>query len=120
MATQTIAVPHVISFPAVQPPEKITQSELELLLALRHRAAQLDRQVTAAEISIMDRLRIGASVEDGQHSASIKESNRRSVGWKEIAERLAVRAFGQKKGKLYCARVLAATKPSTSFSFELS
>jgi hypothetical protein len=119
MATQTIAVPRVISFPAVQIPQTVTQSELELLLSLRNRAAQLESQIDSAEASILARLRTGASVEDGQHSASAKESSRRSVSWREVAERLAVRAFGQRKGELYCPRVLASTKPSKCYSLEI-
>jgi hypothetical protein len=119
MATQILAVPQVISFPAVNAPEKITQAEIELLLSLHGRAAQLEKQINAAESSIMARLSIGASVEDGQHAASVKESSRRSVAWREISERLAIRAFGQKKGEMYCPRVLASTKPSKSFSLEI-
>jgi hypothetical protein len=119
MATATIAAPAVISFPAVKIPQTVTQTELELVRALRGRAAQLEAQIDSAEASILARLRTGASVEEGQHSASIKESSRRSVSWREVAERLALRAFGQKKGEMYCPRVLASTKPSKSYSLEI-
>jgi type II secretory pathway component PulJ len=120
MATAMLSAYSVISFPAVQTPEEISQNEITLLLSLQSRAAQLEKQIDAAENAIMDRLRLGASVEDGQHSASIKESSRRSVSWRDVAERLAVRAFGHKKGELYCPRVLASTKPSKSYSLEIA
>jgi hypothetical protein len=119
VATQIVSTNSVIPFPAVQIPQTVTQSEIELLLALRDRATQLEKQIRNAESSIMARLSIGASVEDGQHSAGIKESGRRSVSWREVAERLAIRAFGQKKGEMYCPRVLASTKPSKTFSLEI-
>lgn len=119
MATAILSARPVISFPAVQTPEQITQIELELLASLHSRAAQIEKQIDDAESSIMMRLRVGASVEHGQHSAFIKESSRRSVSWREVAERLAIRAFGQKKGELYCPRVLASTKPQKSFSLEI-
>jgi hypothetical protein len=115
MATQTIAAPSTcIPFPAVQ--IQITQNKIELLLSLRNRARQLASQIEEAEASMLDRLRAGASVESGEHTAEIKESSRRSVAWREVAERLAVRAFGRKRGELYCPKVLAATKPTTSHS----
>jgi hypothetical protein len=107
VATQIVQQSAVIPFRAVQIPQTITQTELE-------------PQIESAEASILTRLRTGASVEDGQHSASIKESSRRSVSWREVAERLAIRAFGQTKGEMYCPRVLASTKPSKSFSLQIS
>jgi hypothetical protein len=120
MAIQTLALPQVISFPSVRAAEPITQSELALLVSLTARAKQIEKQIEDAEASIMARLRVGGRVEDGQHCASIKESSRRSVAWKEICETLAIRAFGQKKGEMYCPRVLASTKPSKSFSLQIS
>jgi hypothetical protein len=119
MATQIVTHSAVIPFPAVQIPQSVTQSELELLLSLRNRAAKLEKEIDSAETSILARLRTGACVEDGEHSASVKESSRRSVSWREVAERLAIRAFGQHKGELYCPRVLASTKPSKSYSLEI-
>ena len=116
MAIQTIAVHSVISFPAIQIPEPVTQSELALLVSLSARAKQIEKQIEDAESSIMERLQAGASVEEGEHVAGIKETSRRSVSWREVAERLAVRAFGKRKGELYCPRVLAHTEPSTSLS----
>jgi len=119
MATQIVQQSAVIPFPAVQIPQAVTQTELELVRALRSRAAQLESQIDSAEASILARLRTGASIEDGILNASIKESSRRSVSWREISERLAIRVFGQRKGEMYCPRVLASTKPSKSFSLEI-
>jgi hypothetical protein len=119
MATQIVQQYAAIPFPAVRIPQTVTQNELELLLSLRDRAAKLENEIDSAEASILARLRTGASVEDGTHAASVKEASRRSVSWRDVAERLAIRAFGHKKGELYCPRVLASTKPSKSYSLEI-
>jgi hypothetical protein len=79
VAMQMVQQSAVIPFPAVQVPQTVTQTELELVRALRSRAAQLEAQIESAETSILARLRTGASVEDGTHTASVKESSRRSV-----------------------------------------
>lgn len=114
MATQS--VPHVISFPLLPKTETISQSELGLLLSLRDRADKIAADVAAAELSIRKRLASGACVEPGTHSASLKEWTRRSVSWKEVAERLAVLHFGARKGAQYAGRVLAGTRPTVSTS----
>jgi hypothetical protein len=111
MATQILPACATIPFPAIQA-EQISQQEIALLLSLRNRARQLAEQVEAAETVVFDRLCAGASVESGEHSAIIKESSRRPVSWREVAERLAVKAFGKKCGELFCPKVLAGTKPS--------
>jgi hypothetical protein len=102
----------VVPFPA--PPQSITQLELAALLSLRGRLHQLEEQVTTAEQSIQARLEAGSSVECGDHVARLKTNSRRNVAWKEVAVRLAERL--KLDGDLYCARVLAATKPTKSIS----
>lgn len=111
-STQT--VPHVIAFPQTSPVEKITQLELDMLLNLRLRASQLETQIESAEKSIIDRLRGGTIVEDGNHVAEVKRTARRSPAWKQITRRLAKR-LGLDPDQ-YCSNVIAHTKPSESFS----
>jgi predicted phage gp36 major capsid-like protein len=114
MATQT-NVPQlnqqsklaIVPFPA---PQAITQLELTALLSLRARFNQLEKQIETAESSIKTRLEAGCSIEEGDHHAELKENFRRNVSWKDVASRLADRL--KLNGATYCARVLAATKPT--------
>ena len=118
MATQILAAPAAIPFPATKDTQ-VSQFEITALLSLRNRARQLTDQIETAEAEILDRLLSGAPVEPGEHSAEIRESSRRSVSWREVAEHLAVKAFGRKRGELYCPKVLAATKPSMTRSLSI-
>lgn len=117
MATATKAIPFVV--PAQPSPnvESITQAELTLLLSLRGRLHQLETQVEAAEQSIQQRLEQGASVELGDHTATLDTSYRRNVSWKSVAERLAYRC--KLDGNAFTARVLAATRPTPVVSLEI-
>jgi hypothetical protein len=101
-------------------PETITQLEIGALLSLRNRSRQLDEQIATAEQALRTRLEAGALIELGSHSAELKESHRRSVSWREVAERLADRLYGHGKGDGYCERVLRGTKPSRIISLLLS
>jgi hypothetical protein len=113
MATLGKSIPFVVprEIPAPQP---VTQLELTALLSLRCRLSQIEVQVKQAEQSIKARLEDGCSVEVGDHVASLKENFRRSVAWKDVVVRLANRL--KMDGELYCARVLASTKPTRSVS----
>ena len=114
MATQSViqsSKSPVVTFPG-PPVELITQLELAAILSLRNRARQLEEQVADAEASIRVRLELHAAVEDGEHTVELKESSRRSVAWRVVAERLADRVFGKGKGDSYCERVLHATRPT--------
>jgi len=102
----------VVLLPA--PPQSITQLELAALLSLRGRLHQLEEQVEAAEQSIQARLEVGSSVECGDHVAKLKTNSRRNVAWKEIVVRLADRL--KMDGEVYCARVLASTKPTKTIT----
>jgi hypothetical protein len=42
----------------------------------------------------------------------LKESSRRSVAWRVVAERLGDRLYGNGRGEGYCDRVLQSTHPS--------
>jgi len=115
-------VSHVVPFPQSVPTvpakEPITQLEIELLLSLRSRVAQLQEQIASEEAAFRARIEAGASVEPGQHKAELKESWRRNVSWKSVCIRLARRL--KLDGAAYCARVLASTRPSRSVSLEIS
>jgi len=113
MATQTL--PHVVQFPQSVPAvEPITQLELELFLSLCNRLKQLESQVVTEEAALKARLESGATVDPGVHVAELKESFRRNVSWKDVVIRLANRL--KLNGEAYCAKVLAATKPSRTVS----
>jgi len=119
MATQTVPqLSPVVPFHKSVPPQQISQLELALLLSLRGRMAQLQSQIDTAEESITARLQSGASIQPGDHTAELKTNSRRNVSWKEVASRLADRL--KLDGEKYCARVLAATKPSQSISLQVN
>lgn len=110
----THSYPTVVPIPATV--EQVTQLEIVALLSLRNRARQLEQQVREAEESIQSRLESNASVEAGEHAAELKESTRRNVAWRYVAERLGDRLYGDGKGESYCDRVLAGTKPTCTVS----
>jgi hypothetical protein len=100
-------------------PATITQLEIAALLSLRNRVQQLQEQIADAEASIQTRLESNAAVEAGLHIAELKESFRRSVAWRVVAERLADRLDGNGKGDGYCDRVLHSTNPALTVSLVL-
>jgi hypothetical protein len=102
------------------PPQEITQLELTALLSLRNRAKQIEADIADAERSIKTRLESGGYVEPGEHTATLRESSRRSVAWREVCERLGDKLFGSGKGDAYCERVLRSTKPTKSVSLTVS
>lgn len=112
MATVNQSIPFVV--PLKVPATPITQLELAAFLSLRARLPQLQAQVEAAEESIQVRLESGAELEIGDHRAELKESFRRNVSWKDVVIRLANRL--KMDGEIYCARVLAGTKPTRTVS----
>lgn len=108
----------VVQFPQLAPAvETISQTELGLLLSLRGRLSQLESQIDAAELSLKSRLAAGAIVEPGDHFADLKEHSRRNVAWKEVVVRLANRL--KLDGEMYCARVLAGTKSTKTYSLDI-
>jgi len=116
MATARQSIPFVVPAQLSPQTETISQAELTLLLSLRSRLSQLESQVETAELSIQQRLEHGATVEPGDHTATLETSYRRNVSWKSVAERLANRfkLYG------YVARVLAATRPTPVVSLEIN
>jgi hypothetical protein len=102
------------------PPQPVTQLEVATLLSLRNRSKQIEEQIAEAERSIRTRLEAGGYIEPGEHSATLKESFRRSVSWREVAERIGDKLFGTGKGDSYCERVLRSTKPARTVSLQIS
>jgi hypothetical protein len=94
--------------------------EIAALLSLRNRARQFAEQIRDAEESIQSRLESHADVESGEHTAELRESSRRSVAWRVVAERLGDRLYGEGKGEGYCDRVLQSTHPSRTVSLIVS
>ena len=119
MATST--VPHfirsanVLQVPAVE----IPQSKLELIFLLRNELGRLKEQLEEAEAEVRAALEAHAQIEPGVHGASLEESFRRSVSWREVAERLGDRLYGDCKGAPYCERVLASTKPTRTVTLQI-
>jgi len=111
-ATQIVS--QVVSFPQSTPAAEISQGELAELIEARNVAAQLHTQIEQMESGIQARLEAGALVQPGIRVASLKKNSRRTVAWKDVAIRLAERL--NLNGDAYCARVLAATKPTASVS----
>ena len=117
MASASKSIPFVVSPQVVPAVEVISQTELNLLLSLRGRLSQLESEVETAEQSIKQRLEHGASVEPGDHVATVETGYRRNVSWKSVTERLADRF--KLNGSAYVARVLAATRPTPVVSLEI-
>jgi hypothetical protein len=118
MATARQSIPFVVPPQVVPAPEVISQTELAMFISLRGRLHQLETQVESAEQSIRERLEHGALVEQGDHIATLEEHFRRNVSWKDVVLRLAERL--RMDGAMYCARVLAAKKPTRSVSLTIS
>ena len=118
MATARQSIPFVVGPQVIPAPEVISQTELAMFISLRGRLRQLETHVESAEQSIRERLEHGALVEEGDHTAQLDEHFRRNVSWKEVVLRLAERL--RMDGAMYCARVLAATKPTRSVSLTIS
>jgi len=118
MATQTVTHHSpVVQFPQSVPAVEITQQELVDLIEARNVFAQLEAKVESLESAIKARLEAGAAVQPGVHVAQLKTSSRRNVAWKDVVMRLAERL--KLNGEAYYARVLAATKPSTTVSLDV-
>jgi hypothetical protein len=117
------AVPSVIPFPQVIPsPEKqiVTQNQLERVIQLRNAVDAFTKHLDKAESEVKTALESGAEVEPGTHVASLKETSRRNISWRDVAVRLAERLYGDGRGNAYAENVLQNTKPSRSVSLLVS
>jgi hypothetical protein len=93
-------------------PRPINQEELEEFILLRRKLETLE----ALEADLKQRLQAGATIEDGIHLARLKLGSRRNVAWREVAERLGDRLYGNGKGEPYCEKVLNSTRPTPTTS----
>ncbi len=117
MATSTIAVESaVLQFPKAIPADRISQQELFDFVSAHKIVAKLQARIGSLEASLLARLRAGSAIDEGELSAEVKRSIRRSPGWKEVVKRLAGRLGLD--GDAYCSNVIPHTKPSESFSLE--
>jgi len=117
VATQSVIHPIGQSQPAIVVPiapfpRPIMQEELEEVIQLRRKQETLE----ALEADLKKRLEAGASVENGIRIAKLKHGSRRNVAWREVAQRLGDRLFGNGKGEPYCEKVLNSTKPTPTLS----
>ena len=117
-----MATPKITPFPfpkqvpetIPKPPQEITQGDLSFILATRMEVERLKYLLTEAEASVKARLEAGAAVEQGPHVGTLQENFRKSPGWRDVAERLAERLYGNGRGFGYCEGVLKNTKPTRS------
>ena len=117
MATQIVSSVRTVSFPSQQ--EQISQAQLTGIIGLRNTIAALKASLETAEAEVRTSLESGAEVESGVHVASLKETLRRNVAWREICERLAARLYNG-KGAAYCENVLQNTHPSKTVTLVVS
>lgn len=101
--------------PAVEP---ISQLRIALVLSLRNRVSQVQAELERQESELRGMIEAGASVEPGEHSASLEVHSRRNVAWKAITMRLAKRLGLDPDA--YCSNVLVHTHPTKSVSLEIS
>ena len=115
VATQTIPVPSaVLQFRIA----RISQQELSEFFGAQQTLEKLKKQVDGLEEGLLARVRAGVEIEPGHFCVEVKRSTRRSPAWKEIVKRLAGR-LGM-DGDAYCSNVIAHTKPSESFSLQIT
>ena len=118
-ATPTVPQLHPAVVPFRAPAVEIPQAKLELIILLRNERERLKEQLDAAEAEVRAALEANAPVEPGVHVAELKESLRRNVAWREVAERLGDRLYGDGKGEPYCEKVLSSTKPTRTVSLNV-
>ena len=105
--------------PIPQTPQEVTQGDLSYILATRLEVERLKTTLAEAEASVKARLEAGAAVEHGVYHTWLKEHFRSSVSWREVAERLANRLYGDGRGFGYCENVLSSTKSNRTLSLNV-
>ena len=120
------ATRNIVPFPTsqqVQPipkPQEVTQGDLSYILGTCQELERLKPLLAEAEQTVRSRLESGAEVERGTHIASLTEHWRKSTGWREVAERLGNRLYGDGRGHGYCENVLSSTKPTLTVSLHVA
>ena len=122
MATSKVIplIPRTQAQPLPKPPQEITQGDLSYILATRLELDRLKSPLTEAEASVKARLEGGAAVEHGVYRTWLKENFRRAIAWRDVAERLAERLYGNGRGFGYCEGVLKSTKPTRTVSLDVA
>ena len=122
MATSKVIplIPRTQAQPLPKPPQEITQGDLSYILATRMEVDRLKANLAEAESSVKARLEAGAAIEQGVYRTWLKEHFRSSVSWREVAERLAERLYGNGRGSGYCEGVLKNTKPTRTVSLHVA
>jgi hypothetical protein len=121
MATQILVPPaeteqaHAIPFP-----QQITQVQLTRVISIRNMIESLKGDLEVVETQVKSALEAGVPIEPGVHIARLRDCFRRTVSWREVAERLAERIWGAGRGEAYCANVLEHTAPSRTVSLVVS
>ncbi len=106
--------------PTIQTPQEITQGDLSYILATRLEVDRLKANLAEAEVSVKAQLEAGAAVEHGVYRTWLKENFRRAIAWRDVAERLAERLYGNGRGFGYCEGVLKSTKPTRTVSLDVA
>ena len=121
-----MAVHTVVPFPGVpqavpttETPQ-ITQAQLDRIISLRNSIAALKAELELAEGITKSALEIGITVEPGTHVATLKESFRRNISWRDVAVRLAERLYGEGRGDAHAANVLQNTKPDRTVNLVIN
>ena len=123
MAVNTVVpfpeFPQAIPSSETEQPQ-ITQTQLIRVVSLKNMVAALKANLDAAEAEVRAALESGATVEPGVHVASLKESFRRNISWRDVSVRLAERLYGEGRGQAYASNVLENTKADRTVSLVVS
>jgi hypothetical protein len=92
----------------------IPQSMLKRIAQNRAAVERLERKLEADEAVVLAALKAGSPLAIGLFTAEIKVSERRTTAWKERAIEFVSETRGDGEGEKWAARIIAATKPSTS------
>ncbi|HTQ59959.1 MAG TPA: hypothetical protein VMI32_07040 [Candidatus Solibacter sp.] len=94
--------------------KEIAQSLLKKIAQNRAALEELKKEVEHDEALVLEALKEGAEIGFGLFTAEIKTTERRNTAWKEKAIEQVDEMRGEGEGAKWAARVIAATKPSTS------
>ncbi len=91
--------------PILSQPQTITQFDLARYVTLANQVEALKTEQSTLQEQLITALSSGAVVEPGNHTATLRTTERRNVSWKKVVIRL--------KGSGYASRILSCTKPKT-------
>ncbi|MHB8539816.1 MAG: hypothetical protein ACYDCD_02590 [Candidatus Acidiferrales bacterium] len=111
--TTTSAKSNVVAMPS--PVLEIPQSELESIIWIERRITNMQVELDQKRDNVKAMLQSGVRVAEGEHTASLKDTGRRTVAWREKAEELADRIFGTGRGAGWADNVMKHTAKSESW-----